>query len=615
MIKRFALSIIAIFALISGTIFGLAYKANDQLEQTVSRQFNEQQLVLARKIANDIQINFQFLTAALLNFTFDLGRLHNDNADIRETIPHLFSYLQEWGVLGIGVAHSSRKESLIYTPDGWKRLENLDINLSDLAFMTLSKHHPETGVLLGHTQQPRSGTFEGKWVMAMICPVQTFSASEQDTISVFILDAQGIARRFAQDVHSGKTGYAWVVDHKGYFMFHVEEDFDGQDSLTIRQSRNPHLSYDRINNLVLNHLLRGQEGVDWYSSGWHWDIIGEMRKLVAFSPLSLSPLSDLDEHFWGVAVAAPETEVYGLIQPIVLRQWLIGGLFVGLVMITFAAFLLISLRWGEALRREVDKKTEHLTRSERALRLERDKVKASMEQLVRTQEKLVLSERFAAIGEAAAHLSHEIKNPLMVMGGFASQILGTLPEEDQRREKLRIIASEAKRLEALLMEVRDFTRPAKPKMVKADANATVREVVDMLHEQFKPQDIRLSLELAPDLPPCRFDPNQLKQVLLNLTKNAMEAMPQGGTLTIESSADDNHIRLEVVDSGEGISKEQMKKLFHPFFTTKQKGTGLGLAVCYKIIQDHGGEITARSKKGSGSRFSVTLPLNAGTSDA
>lgn len=607
MIKRFFIVIIAAFLIISATIFGLAFRANQELERVVSSQFNEQQLALARKIADDIRINFQFLSAALRNLHHEQSPWSMQDRNIRERIPHTFTLLQEWGVSGIGLRSAGAEMFRIYTAQGWQNADRPDIGLAEppASPATLSS---EPAVLLSRALKPLSGPFAGQWVMVMSVMAALNAESQPEDTIFFILDAQAIAKRYAQDIRSGRTGYAWVVNHDGYFMFHVEEEFNGQDSLTVRQLRNPRLAYQRINDLVRDHLLQGEEGTSWYISGWHWSTIGEMKKLLAYSPVLLSDENRAAPHYWAVGLAAPDTEVYGLIRPIVVRQWMIVGLFMILVMTSFTAFLFVALRWSETLRREVDGKTEHLRQSETNLRHERDKVKESMEQLVQTQERLVISERFAAIGEAAAHLTHEIKNPLMLIGGFAVQVLRTLEENDPRSEKLRIIANEAKRLENLLMDVRDFTRPVLPRKKPANVNTTVHDVLSLVQDKLSVQDVQLDLELAPDAPLFRFDPDQIKQVLLNLVKNALEAMPRGGNLGIATRTRDQRLEIIITDTGEGIPRDKMKKLFHPFFTTKKKGTGLGLAVSYKIIQDHGGLITAHSKEGLGTSFTITLPL-------
>ncbi|NCC26279.1 MAG: GHKL domain-containing protein, partial [Deltaproteobacteria bacterium] len=190
--------------------------------------------------------------------------------------------------------------------------------------------------------------------------------------------------------------------------------------------------------------------------------------------------------------------------------------------------------------------------------------------------------------------------------------LRTLPEDDPRREKLKIIADEANRLEHLLTEVRDFTRPPRPQPRETDLNGLVGEVLRMFEAQAAEQGIVCRMDSAEDIPVCRIDSNQIKQVLINLVKNAVEAMPDGGSLKVTTARDGQHLKVTVENSGEGIPPEVMKRIFHPFFSTKAKGTGLGLAVSYKLVQDHGGEIVVQNYEGQGARFTVSLPLEAKT---
>lgn len=600
--KRFmgglALSCIAIIL----AVFGLALRADTELEKLVSSQFNEQQLGLTRQIAKDIQTNFQLLEQGLRLLAERRPALDQAGLD------HYLSFFEEWGVLGIGLATPDKGAleagNMLFSPREDIPASELSAGISRDAARLSTDRDPNQAVL-GTPLALASGPFAGRFAAPLLLP----STPERPEVLFFLLDLQAVAARYAAGVRSGKTGYAWIIDHQGDFLFHVESDFRGQSSYTIRQARNPDISYERINQLVRTRLLRGEEGTDWYISGWHWDVSGEMRKLLAFSPVALPPGPDGERRFWSVGLAAPDTEVYGLMQPVVARQWLMVGLFLLAVFFAAAAFLFIALRWSETLKREVDAKTEHLRRSETELRRERDKVRQSMDQLLQTQEKLMLSERFAAIGEAAAHLSHEIKNPLLLMGGFAQQVQRTLSEDDPRVEKLRIITGEAKRLEHLLVEVRDFTRPPRPSLAQTSLNELVRQVADLFQDQAESQKVVSRLALDPKLPVCMLDPDQIKQVLINLTKNALEAMPEGGELSISTARDADFVRTEITDSGRGIPEEVMKKLFHPFFSTKAKGTGLGLAVSYKLVQDHGGEITAWSAPGQGARFTVRLPLN------
>jgi signal transduction histidine kinase len=198
----------------------------------------------------------------------------------------------------------------------------------------------------------------------------------------------------------------------------------------------------------------------------------------------------------------------------------------------------------------------------------------------------------------------------MVIGGMASQVERRLAEDPSAQEKLRIIQTEVKRLESFLGELRDFLRPAQPSKQEIDLNQVIREVKALMEEAVQEKGIRFEDQLNPSLPPVEADPNQLKQVLLNLVKNALEATEGHGVILVSSGTDDDRVWLSVQDTGKGMSTEVQEKIFHPFYTTKEKGTGLGLAVINKIVTDHHGDVTVSSAAGSGSTFTVRLPKKA-----
>jgi two-component system, NtrC family, sensor histidine kinase HydH len=279
-------------------------------------------------------------------------------------------------------------------------------------------------------------------------------------------------------------------------------------------------------------------------------------------------------------------EVYGLVRRFQINQGLLVGFF--LLLLIGTSYLLVGAvySWNRFLSHEVDEKTEELRQS---------------------HERLLRSERFAAVGEAAAYVSHEIKNPLMVIGGFARQ-LERNPEMPQTAgAKLRIISDEVKRLENFLGELRDFTRPAVPAKVAGNINDLVQEVAMMMQETAKEVNIQLITNLGGDVPVMSFDENQMKQVLINLIKNALEAIDGGGIITLATSFQDAKVNLSVQDNGKGIDPEIIPDIFNPFFTTKKTGTGLGLAVINKIVEDHHGTIDVRSTKGRGTTFTIHLP--------
>jgi signal transduction histidine kinase len=224
-------------------------------------------------------------------------------------------------------------------------------------------------------------------------------------------------------------------------------------------------------------------------------------------------------------------------------------------------------------------------------------LKRSREELNRMYERNLQAERLATIGKGAAHIAHEIKNPLMLIGGFSKQVFESLMPEDPNKKKLQIVIDEIKRLEGLLVDVSDFARMAQPQKSIQNINDVALGVYDLMSEELKKQGIEFTKSLKSDIPASSFDPRQIKQILINLAKNAVEAMPQGGKLHIATDMEGQMIKLTLTDTGKGIPSENLHDIFNPFFTTKPKGTGLGLAISRKIVEDHGGTIDIKSKAG------------------
>jgi PAS domain S-box-containing protein len=225
----------------------------------------------------------------------------------------------------------------------------------------------------------------------------------------------------------------------------------------------------------------------------------------------------------------------------------------------------------------------------------------------RMEEELLRSERLAVLGKMAAHIGHEIKNPLMLIGGFARQVLKDLdqgPEKDV--EKLQIIVDEVKRLEDFLVEVGSYARFSEPQKQRGNINALIQETCQRLEPSLRECNVELVLALDPNLPEMLFDPGHLRQVILNIAKNGIEAMETGGTLTIATGRQARRIFIEISDTGEGIPPEVQEKIYQPFFSSKPKGSGLGLAISQKIIQAHQGEIVIDSEPHKGTRVTIYL---------
>jgi two-component system NtrC family sensor kinase len=234
-----------------------------------------------------------------------------------------------------------------------------------------------------------------------------------------------------------------------------------------------------------------------------------------------------------------------------------------------------------------------------------------VETLQDTQERLVQKEKLASMGQLAAGVAHEINNPLGTVLLYADILHKETPEDNQQqREDLRMIVREATRCKAIVNDLLNFSRQNEVLTQETDLNDLLREMAEEVSPQDLYQQVELVTDLEPDLPPIQADPLQLRQVFLNLMNNAAEAMPGGGRLLLRSRKGPaaGFVSIQVQDTGVGISEENMKKLFTPFFTTKPigKGTGLGLAIIYGIVKMHRGQISVQSQAGKGTTFTVTL---------
>jgi two-component system sensor kinase FixL len=224
------------------------------------------------------------------------------------------------------------------------------------------------------------------------------------------------------------------------------------------------------------------------------------------------------------------------------------------------------------------------------------------------ENRVLQSERLAAVGNTVAHIAHEIKNPLLIIGGFARQLLKAPEFDDQARQKLSTIAEEVSNLEEMVAAMRDFVRRPPTHTRPGQLDEVVAKALEMFQDTFKEHRISVRRVEETPLPPVDFDPQQVHQVLTNLFKNSLEAMPQGGEITITSRVKGDQVEISVSDTGVGMPPEVADNIFQPYFTTKAKGTGLGLAICQNILQEHGGCIFADSAPGQGSTFTIQLPL-------
>jgi signal transduction histidine kinase len=250
----------------------------------------------------------------------------------------------------------------------------------------------------------------------------------------------------------------------------------------------------------------------------------------------------------------------------------------------------------------------------RQLRAAQVELRARMVAQQEAENRLVQAAKLAAVGEMAAGIAHELNNPLTTVTGFTELLLDEMPGDAPHRAEMEMVLREARRARDVVRHLLDFARQGERTRASFDINGLVEDVLALTKHLIHTSGVQLDVNLAESLPWVSVDGNQIKQVLLNLVHNALQAMPSGGALKIqteERARDDRRwVIISVCDSGIGIDPQNRERIFEPFFTTKGNtgGTGLGLSVTYGIVTDHGGTIEVDSRPGAGSTFTVWLPI-------
>jgi PAS domain S-box-containing protein len=223
------------------------------------------------------------------------------------------------------------------------------------------------------------------------------------------------------------------------------------------------------------------------------------------------------------------------------------------------------------------------------------------------EDRLVRAERLSAIGEMAARVVHEIRNPLAAIGGFARSLVREDGTERERHEAAAIIVDEVRRLEDIIREVLDFAKPAPPRRAPLALDQLASEAVDLLRFELEEAGVATALEVPVVLPLASGDRDQLFQALVNIMRNAVHAMPRGGRIDMRLRGLPGAVEIAVSDTGSGMNPEVRAKVFEPFFTTKSSGTGLGLTIAAQIVRDHDGEIVVESAEGEGTTVFLRVP--------
>ena len=233
----------------------------------------------------------------------------------------------------------------------------------------------------------------------------------------------------------------------------------------------------------------------------------------------------------------------------------------------------------------------------------------------KTEEWMRRVDRLSSLGQLSAGVAHEIRNPLASIN-FNIQLLSKRIQPDEKT--IRIINNSlagVERIKGLVKGMLDFSRPAPPQLKRESIHRAVEDAISLMDSQFSKHGIRVVQKLAAEAPDITFDSRQIQQVFVNILLNALQAMPEGGTVTVESRLGgetkelSRYLSVYISDTGAGIPREHFSKIFDPFFTTKPEGTGLGLSIAHKVLEQHGAQIEIRSRVGQGTMFIIRFPID------
>jgi two-component system, NtrC family, sensor kinase len=368
-LKYFKFLVFVIMTLLLGAVFILGWRSSQQVKAVVTEDFNQQQLVIARHVAYQIENSLDSLKREIQLLSFSPSIQYSELPALKNRMEITFSSIQHQGTLEIRfieqkrlrLYHVSANNSGISEQPSPEDIQSLEWAVKD----DQKGHIIISNVFLGsfgdQPPQPQMKIMIPVWQVS-VDDAHPVATNRFSGVLIFVVDASRLIKSITRDIRSGKTGYVWVIDENGIFLYHQEKNFIGQNAFEARKGKKPTISFARINEIQKDKMLKGEEGTSWYVSGWHRGIEGEIKKLIAYTPIRLG--SERDDRIWSVAVVAPITEVEGAIHSIHIQQFILQGLIIFLILFggLFINFMILS--WSNILEQEVTKKTAELKKSE-----------------------------------------------------------------------------------------------------------------------------------------------------------------------------------------------------------------------------------------------------------
>ena len=571
--------------IITGLGLGLFFnhrRANEEAQ----RQFSQKQMYQARKAADHLGTAFQEVRT-ILSLMLSLGHDAHDRQLLRTMVTSL---RDQGGVLafrrqtqGLQISDESRRPALEAL------LEQPAIRGADMS----------PGLVV--RGPVRSSLARSGWVVLVSMRQGGDHGGQGDTACV-VLDWGGLQRAISRITKLSADSYSWVLDHRGRLVMHPQhQDQLGRSALAITDSCSScHTSFE-----LHRKMTRGLTGAGRIQVG------NASPKLVAFTPFQVGTRR------WSLGVTTSASQVLSESLQGQASSFIFFGAIM-LAMITSALLLdressrriRIAEEFTAELEREVSQRTEEL----RELYTRLSALQADHGRL----------ERVTVVGEMASIVAHEIRTPLNALSINAQMISRLLHREgaqdqNRARELLGTLQGEIQRINNLLQDhLLSLVRHRQTRIEPLSLNEQVMDAIRFIEPEATRRGVRLTPHLAPDLDPVPADAARLRQILLNIVLNAIQAMPDGGDVDLTTALEQDWATITVQDNGPGIDvnllageeQQDLRQVFRPFVTTKDDGTGLGLAICARLIRDMGGEITVSSTQGAGACFKITMPRHS-----
>ena len=361
----YIVGIITLLVLIGAFILGLM--SANKMREIISEQFNQQQLVIAKSVATNIEEQFNLIKKEIqfLNLSPIIQYLEVSWPNL---LQNAMDNMVPYGVFEIGLVEASGKHVNRLTSE--KRSENIERSSSEINWLKWAQL-PENRnkIFLQRVKADLQRGKEDNNFLLMVIPTYQISTDDSHPISsgrffgalYFLIDPTIYVKKFTQGIRSGQTGYAWVIDQGGNFLYHPENYFIKENAFEVRGKRSQTISFSEINRIQRERMLAGEEGVSWYWSGWHRGLEQKMKKFIAYAPIVLR--GGNERLMWSVAVVAPQSEVEGVIHEAYIRQFLLQGLVIFAILLGGGTILFYENRWSAALKEEVNRKTAALKKS------------------------------------------------------------------------------------------------------------------------------------------------------------------------------------------------------------------------------------------------------------